>query len=348
MPRFLLPTLLVIAYIIVAIVIAPPTVRADDDGGPVRIDVGGLRLNSLLVEPGKNPDLPPIVFIHGASTSLYDPVFSFRAGLEGRARLLFVDRPGHGSSDAGGKDDILPDGQADAIARLMKKRGIQKAIVVGHSFGGAIAAALAMRHPEMVSGLVFLSPAVYPWDSGVAWYYDVASAPVTGPLFSTLVVPPLGLLAIRSATKSVFAPNRVPPDYIESTKAMQALRPAAFRHNAREIAALSDWARKASPGYRTIKAPTVIITGDTDGIVSPQIHSKHLARDIGGAKLVVVSNLGHKSDYIASDLAIAAIEKVAGHKVSLTSARRAVERRIAGDGRHVSPAGAIKAGDAAD
>lgn len=332
MLKFLLPAVLLIAYLMVALAIAPPKARADDDV-PVRIDVGGFSLNSILVEPGKKPDLPPIVFIHGASASLYDPMFSFRAKLEGRAKLLFVDRPGHGNSDIGGKDNILPDGQADAIARLMKKRGISKAIVVGHSFGGAIAAALAMRHPDMVSGLVFLSPAVYPWDSGVAWYYDAASAPVTGPLFSTLVVPPLGLLAIDRATRGVFAPNRRPPDYVEKTRAMQALRPVAFRHNAQEVASLSDWARTASPGYRRISAPTVIITGDTDGIVSPEIHSRHLARDIRGATLVTVKNLGHKSDYVASDLAIAAIEKVAGRKVSLSSVARAVERRIADDGK---------------
>jgi pimeloyl-ACP methyl ester carboxylesterase len=335
MPRFLLPAVLVIAYIVIALMIAPPRVKADD-GAPVRIDVGGYRLASILVEPGKRPDLPPIVFIHGASASLYDPMFSFRAKLEGRAKLLFVDRPGHGSSDAGPDKNILPDGQADAIARLMEKRGIHKAIVVGHSFGGAIAAALAMRHPDMVSGLVFLSPAVYPWDSGVAWYYDAASAPVAGPLFSTLIVPPLGLLAIDRATVGVFAPNHRPPDYIASTRALQALRPAAFRHNAREVAGLSDWAKTASPGYRKIRAPTVIITGDTDGVVSPEIHARHLARDIPGATLVTVRNLGHKSDYIANDLAIAAIEKLAGQRVDLAPIARAIERRIANDGK---PAG---------
>ena len=343
MPRFLLPAVLIIVYLIIAFAIAPPKASADD-GEPVRTDVSGFRLNSILVEPGKKPDLPPIVFIHGASASLYDPMFSFRAKLEGRAKLLFVDRPGHGNSDIGGKANILPDGQADAIARLMKKRGIARAIVVGHSFGGAIAAALAMHHPDMVSGLVFLSPAVYPWDSGVAWYYDAASAPVTGPLFSTLVVPPLGLLAIDRATRGVFAPNRRPPDYVAQTRAMQALRPVAFRHNAQEVASLSDWARTASPGYRRITAPTVIITGDTDEIVSPDIHSRHLARDIRGATLVTVRNLGHKSDYVASDLAIAAMEKVAGRKVSLTPIARVVERRIAEDGK----LGREKARDATD
>lgn len=314
---------------------APFAVAAPKQGAePVRINVGGFKLNSVLDEPGRRGDLPPIVFIHGASTSLYDPMFSFRAKLQGRAKLLFVDRPGHGKSDIGSEQNVLPDGQADAIAVLMKKRGITRAIIVGHSFGGAIAASFAVRYPNMVSGLVFLSPAVYPWNGGIAWYYEAASSPVTGALFSTLIVPPIGIVAIDRATKGVFAPNPVPRGYLEQTRARQALRPVAFRHNAREVAALSSWAKTASANYRKIKAPTVIITGDTDEIVSPEVHSRHLARDIRDARLIVVHNLGHKSDFVASDLAIAAIETVAGRKANLMGMKRDVERRIANDGKH--------------
>ncbi len=298
-----------------------------------RIDVGGYRLNSLLLEPSGTPVLPPIVFIHGASTSLQDPLLSFGDKLRGKARLLFVDRPGHGASDAGGPDNILPDRQADAIAILMEKRGIHRAIVVGHSFGGAIAAALAVRHPDKVAGLVFLSPAVYPWSGGIEWYYEAARAPVTGALFSALVVPPFGLVSIDRATRAVFAPNQRPAGYIEKTRALQALSPGRFRHNAMEIAVLSDWARTASRGYRKIRAPTIIITGDADDIVSLDVHARHLARDIGGARLIVVHNLGHKSDYVANDLATAAIEQLAGARVDLRSITRAVEARIAGDKR---------------
>ncbi|MFK0278652.1 alpha/beta fold hydrolase [Ensifer sp. NPDC090286] len=312
-----------------------PSVSIADGSSPgaVRIDVGGYKLNSVLLEPDREPDLPPIVFIHGASASLYDPLFSFRDKLIGRAKLLFVDRPGHGQSDPGSRKNILPDGQADAIAVLMEKRHVRKAIIVGHSLGGAIALALAVRHPERVSGLVLLSPAAYPWKGGVAWYYQVASVPIAGGIFSALVAPPLGLLAIDRATRDVFAPNRRPRNYIEKTRALQALSPIAFRHNAEEVAALSNWARSASVSYPRIKVPTIIITGDADDVVSPEIHARQLARDIRRARLIVVRNLGHKSDFVAADLAIAAIEAVAGRRVNLASVKRLIETRIAQDGR---------------
>lgn len=301
--------------------------------GEVRIDVGGFQMNSVLLPAKKGASLPPIVFIHGASTSLYDPMYAFREALEGKATLLFVDRPGHGRSDVGPRANVLPDAQADAIANLMKKRGIRKAIIVGHSFGGAITAAFALRHRDMVEGLVFLSPALYPWPGGVSWYYDAARAPVAGVLFSTLIAPAAGAIAIDGAVKSVFAPNPKPSDYIGKTRAYQALRPVAFRHNAQEVGGLNAWAKTASPSFRDIKAPTVIIAGDADNVVSTEIHSRHLARDVRGAELIVVHNLGHKSDYVARDLAIAAIEKIAGKKRNLKSIAKTLEARIANDGK---------------
>ncbi|MGO8126822.1 alpha/beta fold hydrolase, partial [Rhizobium ruizarguesonis] len=58
-----------------------------------------------------------------------------------------------------------------AIARLMEKRGIEKEIIVGHSFGGAITAAFGLRHPDKTAGLLFLAPATHPWPGGIDWYY---------------------------------------------------------------------------------------------------------------------------------------------------------------------------------
>jgi pimeloyl-ACP methyl ester carboxylesterase len=295
-----------------------------------RIDVGGYRMNSLYLR-AKKPQLPPIVFIHGASANLYDPVFSFREKLEGRADLLFVDRPGHGRSDRGGPENAFPDGQADAIAALIKKRGIGKAVIVSHSFGGAVAAAFALRHPDMVLGLVFLSPAVYPWPGGIAWYFRAASAPGVGWLFSTFIVPPAGAAMIHGAIREVFAPNVPPKDYIARAHAMAAIRPAAFHYDAVDIANLKAWTAKTSPRYPEITKPTIIITGDTDSVVSPTIHSRQLAKAIAGARLISIHNMGHKSDYVASDVAVAAIETLGGEKRDLGAIAHRLEASIAND-----------------
>jgi pimeloyl-ACP methyl ester carboxylesterase len=295
------------------------------------IDVGGLRLNSVFVPADKNADLPPIVFIHGASGNLRDQMHAFRAKLAGRADLLFLDRPGHGYSERGGPENAWPDGQAHAIARLMEKRGIAKAIIVGHSFGGAIAASFALEHPDKTAGLLFLAPATHPWPGGVDWYYDLAKMPVVGWLFTRLVALPAGLSRIDSGTRFVFAPNAQPDDYMEATAPALVLRPAAFRNNATDVANLLDYVRRVQPRYAEIRTPTVIVTGDTDGVVYEEIHSRGLARDIAGSELVWIRNLGHKPDYVVTDLAIEALEKIAGKDRDLQESARRAEARLAKD-----------------
>lgn len=320
-----------IIFLLTLLLAAPCS--AADDRKPTEnsmVDIGGYRLNSVYLR-ASHPDLPPIVFIHGASTNLLDPMLSFRAKLEGRADLLFIDRPGYGFSERGGPQNAYPDGQADAIAAVMTKLGIRKAIIVGHSFGGAVVASFALRHPDMITGLVFLSPAVYPWPGGIAWYYRAASAPVTGWLFSTFIAPAGGLAAIGPAIRGVFAPNVAPKDYIGRTRALLALRPVAFHHNAVDIANLNDWAAKVSPHYPEIHKPAVVITGDHDSVVSPTIHAQHLARAIPGARLIIVHNMGHKSDYVAADIAVAAIETLGGERPDLEAVVRRVEASIVHD-----------------
>jgi len=294
-------------------------------------DAGGFRLNSVLISSKSVAVKTTVLFIHGASTSLLDPLYTFRDMQPDELRMLFVDRPGHGQSDAGPPENILPDAQADAIAKLMTMCGIKNATVIGHSYGGAVAAALAVRHPERVAGLIFLSPAVYPWVGGIAWYNNLAQLPYIGAWFSLFVAPTLGLLSLRTAMKSVFTPNKYPKDYTSRTKAWQALRPRAFRHNARELGALCSWAQSACRNYKSIVAPAIIVTGDADDIVSPDVHAKQLARDVQQSELIVIKGMGHKSDYVARDLVVAAIEKLAGCDVDLSIIARRIEHQLSED-----------------
>ncbi|NKN35521.1 alpha/beta hydrolase [Agrobacterium sp. a22-2] len=291
-------------------------------------DIGGMRMNALHIPAGDQADLPPLVFIHGASGNLRDQATAFRDSLEGRAELVFVDRPGHGYSERGGPENATPDGQAAAIARLMDKKGIDRAIIIGHSFGASIAASFAVLYPEKTAGLLFLAPATHPWPGGVDWYYDVTSTPVIGPLFARTLAMPAGLMRLEAAIGSVFGPNPAPADYIDKTGPALVLRPESFRNNALDVAGLHAYVTRMAPRYREIAAPTVIITGDSDDVVLEEIHSRGLERDIAGSELVWIRGLGHKPDYIATDIAVAALEKIAGRDRDLQAMARTLEIRL--------------------
>lgn len=293
--------------------------------------VDDARIHHVHVPGPADAALPPIVFIHGASGNLLDAMVPIRARLEGQAEMLFLDRPGHGWSERGRRNSN-PYEQAGTIAGLMSQLGIERAIIVGHSFGGAVAAAFALEHPERTAGLVFLAAASHPWPgAGTSWYYKLTAVPVLGRLFAETVAAPGARVRIAQASACVFAPNAMPDSYLTDAAIELLLRPSAFIANARDVAGLYDHVVEAAPRYLSIDAPTVVITGDRDTVVFEDIHSGGLARDIPGAEIVWLRNMGHKPDWVAPDLVEAAIRKVAGEAVDLAPIAAAVEARIAGD-----------------
>lgn len=293
--------------------------------------VNETRMHYVHVPGPAGSALPPIVFIHGASGNLKDQMFPLRPLLEGRAELLFFDRPGHGWS-ARGQNNETPHGQSKTIAALMDHVGIDRAIIVGHSFGGAVMATFALDHPERVQGLVFLAAATHPWPGGeTSWYYRLTAIPVVGRIFANTLAYPGGLLRLRQASACVFSPNMAPEAYLDDAGISLVLRPAAFRANAVDVEGLFRHVQKIAPRYHKIAAPAVVISGDHDTVVFEEIHSTGLARDIPDAELIWVKNLGHKPDWVASDLVVAAIERLAGQDHDLQAAARTVEARIRDD-----------------
>ena len=141
----------------------------------------------------------------------------------------------------------------------------------------------------------------------------------------------------------MFSPNKAPDAYADVASIALVLRPAAFRANAIDVAGLYEHTRTTAPRYREIAVPTVVISGDMDTVVDEQIHSIGLARDIKGAELVWVRNLGHKPDWIAPELVVAAIENAAGGSNDLQALARQVEQRIAADAHGIGICAKAKA-----
>ena len=260
--------------------------------------------------PADRADAPAIVFIHGASGNLHDPMVALRGRLEGRYRLIFVDRPGHGWTERFGRGDAEPARQAAMIAGLLEYLGIGKAVIAGHSWGGSVAAAFAVAHPEKTGGLVFLAPATHPWKGGVNWYYHVAATPVLGHFFTEILALPVGKLLRDRTIRCVFAPEFVPDDYAETACIDLTLRPATFRANAQDIAHLHEYVSAIEPRYRDIAAPCAIVADDADPVVYTHIHSVGLERDIDGARLIRVEGAGHMPHHTRSETVVSAIEAV--------------------------------------
>lgn len=271
------------------------------------LDLGD-RTVHVVDRPGTDPQALPIVFVHGASGNARDPLLAFGDAFPERRRL-FLDRPGHGWSSRRGLADASPVVQAEVVARVMDALGIARAVVVGHSWGGSVAAAFGVHHRDRAAGLVFLAPATHPWPGAVIdILYRLSAMPVVGRVLDDLVVPNVGRLMIERATVGVFAPDPVPPDYCTRIGARLVLRPDEWRANAEDVFSLHAHVTSLSPRYPEITAPTLILSGTRDPIVRADIHAEGLERDIAGARLIWLDGIGHMPHHAARDRVVAAIE----------------------------------------
>jgi pimeloyl-ACP methyl ester carboxylesterase len=273
----------------------------------VLLDGGGGVLHIVEQAP-IGPERGAVLLVHGASGNHADMMGALGPRLAALGfRAIAIDRPGHGWSSRSGRRHSSPALQAALIREALARHGVNQAIVVVHSWAGALGLAMALEAPQFTRALVLLAPASHPWPGGVSWYYPLATAPGLGWLFRHFLVMPAGLATMATAVASVFAPGAPPADYTEATKLPLVLRPAHFLANAEDVVDLKPFVTEWAPRYREIRTPTIIVTGDRDGIVYTHIHSLGCTRDIPGAVLATLPGIGHSPHHSAPDAVIAAI-----------------------------------------
>ena len=303
-------------------VITQVSVRALERNYPPEgkfVDVNGARLHVVELGPPDAPGLP-IVLVHGASSSLQTMRKPLGDRLAKDHRVILIDRPGHGWSTRDNVADSTPAIQARMIDEALGKLGIDRAILVGHSWAGSLMPAMALDYPNRVAAIVMLSPVAYPWTGGVGYFNKIASIPLIGPLLAYTITVPLGTLLVDSGTRYVFAPQAMPDGYIDATAVRMVLRPRTFLNNARDLTTLKAEMVSQSPRYPGIKVPVTIVAGDTDKTVSTDIHSRPFAAAVSQTKLIVLPNGGHMPQVYAADMIVGEIEAIAAKVQSTSSA----------------------------
>jgi pimeloyl-ACP methyl ester carboxylesterase len=130
-----------------------------------RADVNGVQLEYEISGVGD-----PIIFIHGAFIAdSFRPLLA-QPSLAGRYRLITYRRRGYGSARPTlDKMPMTAEQQAADCAGLLRYLGVERARVVGHSFGGSVALQLALDAPELVRSLALLEPALFVGPSAQAY-----------------------------------------------------------------------------------------------------------------------------------------------------------------------------------
>jgi pimeloyl-ACP methyl ester carboxylesterase len=270
------------------------------------------RLRQHVVEIGEvQTDASPIVLIHGAGCNLEDMRLDLGERLAARHRIILIDRPGLGWSKRRGRDGSSPQYQAAILRDVLDGLAIDRAIIIGHSWGGAVALSFALDYPERAAALVLLASPLYPHAHPTTTVYALFATPVLGWIYARTLSLPIGLLLLGPAMWSAFLPQFPPRDYLKRSAARLLLRPATFLANSRDMADLKRNLEPQPPRYRGLTMPTLIMSGGSDFVVAPQLHAVPFARAVPHARLVMLPGIGHMLHHAATERVLAEIEGLA-------------------------------------
>jgi len=275
------------------------------------IAIDGLRQHVVELGAAAPKSAPPLVLLHGAGCNLEDMRLALGDALAARHRVILIDRAGLGWSERKGRRGSSPAYQAAVLRGVLDALSVERAIVVGHSWGGALAARFALDYPERTAGLVLLAPPLYALARHMTWLYTALATPLAGWLFARTFALPLSLLAIGPGIASAFLPQWPPSGYFGRVAALLLLRPRPFLANARDVADLKQNLPSQIARYAALTAPTAVMTGDCDLVVPPRQHAIAFAAAVPAAKLVVIPGIGHMLHHAAKERVIMEIETLA-------------------------------------
>lgn len=279
--------------------------RSEDRNPPLGafVRIGGSRVH--YVDRGRGN---PIVLLHGNGGMAGDYEASgVTKALSRTHRVIAFDRPGFGYTPRPRSRLWTPVAQADLTAKLMRRLGVERALVVGHSWGTLPAIALALNHPGMVAGLVLGSGVYHPGLRQDVLMSFPSAVPGPGDVLCHTVTPLVASLAGAMQTKNMFAPAPV-ADHFSKFPMGLSLRPSQMRTQSNETVMLPAVTRSLSRRYRELDLPVTIVTGTGDRIADPSGQAGRLHREIRGSRLVELPGVGHMVHYTALPDLLAAIE----------------------------------------
>jgi pimeloyl-ACP methyl ester carboxylesterase len=252
------------------------------------LNINGYRIYTCTCGAGE-----PVLFLHGFAVSCdyWMPTLAY-VGARGYYAIA-IDILGFGRSERPDNAPYSLQFFADIFAGVLDALGIERAAVIGHSFGGKLAIAMALAHPDRVRRLI-------PMDA------DGFLPPTSSPLMRKIVIHPKlaeGLLWLvgrefvikKQLTMSFYRPEEyVTPDLIR--RARDAL---LLPENRRSLVAISRHGAKIdlhTSGMRTrlheIQCPTIVMWGENDRIF-PLACAEAAHREIPVSRLVTFPQCGH-------------------------------------------------------
>jgi pimeloyl-ACP methyl ester carboxylesterase len=227
----------------------------------------------------------PVLLLHGqpGAAGDWDRV---RTAIGSRVETIAIDRPGWDTDSS--PSDL--EGNARAALDAVDAAGAERAVVVGHSFGGAVAAWLAATHPDRVRALVLAAPSAN--EDSLEWMDRVLATRGLGYVASAAALAGSGLaLAARPLRARLARDLELEERYLRSAGRI-LLSPPAWHAFFLEQRQLVRELPELEARLDQIAAPTTIVIGTRDRVV-PVASARRLAEQIPDAELVELKRANH-------------------------------------------------------
>lgn len=287
--------LLGVAGLAAALVYVQAKQRSAERDNPPKgqfIEVDGVRLH--YTEQGEGQAL---VLLHGNGLFSQDFNASGLTESAGRPyRVIVFDRPGFGYSDRPGTLAWTPEEQARLFYKALHQLGVERPIVIGHSWGTLVALAMALDYPKYVRAITLVSGYYYPTARPDVPLLAAPALPGIGHLLRYTVAPVLGRLLWPRIVKRMFAPAPVPERFQELPKWL-VLRPSQLGASAAETGMMIPAAKRLSERYRELTMPVALVAGDSDNIVDVREHALRFHQEVQHSDLLLEQDVGHMAHY---------------------------------------------------
>jgi pimeloyl-ACP methyl ester carboxylesterase len=271
------------------------------------LELDGCRVH--YIDEGAGPSL---FLIHGLGGQLENFAYALVGRLAKDFRVVAIDRPGSGYSTRPTSADPRLRAQGALMAKVIGALKLDRPLVVGHSLGGAIALAIGLDHPECASGLALIAPVTQVVETTPAPFrgLDIKS-PLLRWIVAWTVATPAGILGADRVLKAVFAPEKVPADFLKRGGGALGLRPRSFCATSTDLEAVNDGFAEMIRRYPTLTLPIGILFGKGDQLLDPRVHGLKTKDQIPALDLELIEG-GHMLPVTAADAVADFIRRMAG------------------------------------
>ncbi len=240
---------------------------------------------------------PVVVLLHGFGASLQTWDLWVR-GLSQTHRVIRLDLPGSGLSPPDPDQDYTDARSLQLLRSLLDELGVSRATMVGHSMGGRIAWTFAAQHPERTDKLVLIAP------DGFASEGFEYGKPMDVPFSLSLMRQVLPKPLLRMSLKSAYAQPESLTDALTTRYHELLLAPGARQAMLDRLKQTA--LQEPGPLLRQIKAPTLLVWGESDAMI-PASNARDYLQAIVGSRLFLYPGVGHLPHEEASEVSLKAV-----------------------------------------